>query len=69
MDPKNTKALYFRCLAFLKLTEFEQASETVHTLLKIEPDHVEGKKLLVQVKKERQAYQDKEGRKFAKMFN
>lgn len=68
MDPKNIKAMYFRAFAQLKQEDFDEAVKTLNNLLELDSKHAEAVRLLAQVKKERQAYRDKEGKKFAKMF-
>jgi tetratricopeptide (TPR) repeat protein len=68
MDPNNTKALYFRAQAFLKVEEFDQSAECLNKLLSLDSGHAEAKQLLTKVKKIRQEYRDKEGKKFAKLF-
>jgi tetratricopeptide (TPR) repeat protein len=68
MDPNNTKALYFRAQAFLKVEEFDQSAECLNKLLSLDSGHAEAKQLLTKVKRIRQEYRDKEGKKFAKLF-
>ena len=68
MDPKNTKALYFRAQAQLKSGLYEEAVKTSERLLEVDPEHAEGKKFMVVAKKERQKYRERETAKFAKMF-
>lgn len=50
MDPRNLKAMYFRAFALIKTEEFEAAISCLQTLLKVDPNHAEGKKLLVNAK-------------------
>ena len=46
MDPNNTKALYFRAMAFLKIDEYDDALECAKKLISVDPEHKEGAKLL-----------------------
>mmetsp|Transcript_17944 Transcript_17944/g.30530 ORF Transcript_17944/g.30530 Transcript_17944/m.30530 type:complete len:88 (-) Transcript_17944:55-318(-) len=68
MAPNNVKALYFRAFALLKLEDFDEAVNWAQKLLVVDPNHAEGKTLLVKAKKMRQDFRDREGRKFAKLF-
>lgn len=58
MDPKNTKALYFKGYAELKLQDYEQSVQSLQQCLNLDPNHAEAKKLLLQAKQERQKYRD-----------
>lgn len=68
MDPNNVKAMYFRSQALLKEEEYDQSIECIEKLLSLDAEHAEAKKLLVRVKKIRQAYRDRESKKFKGMF-
>ena len=69
MDLKNLKAMYFRAFALSKTMEYDQAVWLLQEILAIDPEHVEAKKLVAQVKKERQAYGDRAFKKFENMFS
>jgi len=68
MDPNNTKAMYFRAQALLKVEDFDESAECLNKLLSLDSEHAEAKQLLTKVKRIRQEYRDREGKKFAKMF-
>lgn len=68
MDPNNIKAMYFRSQALLKEEEYDQSVDCIEKLLELDASHAEAKKLLARVKKTRQAYRDKETKKFKGMF-
>ena len=68
MSPKNVKALYFRAFALLKLEDFDGAVEAATRLIKIDPKHADGRALLVKAKQAKQAFLERETKKFSKMF-
>ena len=68
MDPGNKKAMYFRAFALIKTEEFEGAISCIQDLLKIDPEHAEAKKLLVNAKKLHQKHFERETAKFASLF-
>lgn len=68
MDPKNVKALYFRGKAFGELKQYKEAIQTLTDLVKIDPEHVEARKLLKLTKETWVKEQEKESQVFAKMF-
>lgn len=62
------KAMYFRAYALIKVEEFEGAIACLQDLLKVDPEHAEGKKLLVNAKKLHAKHFERETAKFASLF-
>ena len=68
MDPRNVKAMYFRAYALIKTQEFESAVVCLQRLLKVDPEHGEGKKLLVSARKAHSRHVEEESSKYAALF-
>jgi|LauGreDrversion4_2_1035121.scaffolds.fasta_scaffold218186_1 cytochrome c-type biogenesis protein CcmH/NrfG len=51
MDPNNVKCLYFRGNAFIELQEYGQAIDCLQKLVKLDPNHAEGRALFERAKK------------------
>lgn len=69
MDPNNVKALYFRGFAHLELLEYSPSVDVLTKLCVADPNHVDGRNLLLKAKKAKKDYLDAEHRKFSKMFS
>mgnify|MGYP001806771861 CR=1 FL=1 len=69
MDPKNVKCYYFRGKAFLETKEFSKAVDCFTRLVQIDPNHADGRKELENAKKIKKEHQEREHKKFSRMFS
>ncbi len=51
MDANSVKGLYFRGIALLELQEYQQSVECLEKLVKVDPNHADGKAMLAKARK------------------
>ena len=69
VDHKCEKALYLKGKAFIELTDYNGAIETLQDLVEFHPDSQEGKKEFERAQKLQKQYNDKTSEMCKRMFN